>query len=327
TKETYAAGLLRFHQYCDHFRISEDLRMPADKTLVAGFIGFYMGKVSGSTVNNWLSGLKLWHDLKGAPWCSDEHWIQMARRSAHKEGAHLKRPLRSPVTYRHLLILRRYLDFSILFHCAVWAVAVITFFACRRLGELTIPSHSKFDIKFHASRATKFKIWTEDGVTCMSFWIPWTKSTRELGTVVTFVARYHLDPEICPVQAVKTHLEVNDKVSDHFSLFAYIDKDGKPKHMVKNDFLQLCFDIWEKEQMRDVLGHSFRIGGAVFLLLAGVPPEMVAKIGGWTSLAFLVYWRRIDEIAAKGIVNAFQKAELEKVRTILDNFRKQNGLS
>ena len=45
-----------------------------------------------------------------------------------------------------------------------------------------------------------------------------------------------------------------------------------------------------------ILDHSFHIGGAVELLLAGVPPEIVAATGGWTSLAFLLYWHHMEEI-------------------------------
>ncbi|KAF5358597.1 hypothetical protein D9758_007735 [Tetrapyrgos nigripes] len=148
--ETYAAGPLCFTQFCDEYKVDEHLQMPADKVLVAAFIGFHLGQKSGSSLNNWLSGLKMWHDMKGAPWCGGERWVQMARRAGNREGAHLKCPLRSPVTYRHLQILRKYLDFSKPFHRAVWAVAVVCFLACRRLGKLTIPSKSKSNSRFHA---------------------------------------------------------------------------------------------------------------------------------------------------------------------------------
>ena len=43
-------------------------------------------------------------------------------------------------------------------------------------------------------------------------------------------------------------------------------------------------------------GHSFCIGGTTEWLLAGVSPETVAKIGRWTSLAFLLYWRHVSEV-------------------------------
>jgi len=60
--------------------------------------------------------------------------------------------------------------------------------------------------------------------------------------------------------------------------------------MLKQDFLTFVTSIWQSAYLAHVLGHSFRIGGAVELLLAGVAPEIVAATGGWTSLAFLIYW-------------------------------------
>jgi len=53
--------------------------------------------------------------------------------------------------------------------------------------------------------------------------------------------------------------------------------------------LEFIMGIWSSAMLVHVLGHSFHIGGAVELLLAGVSPEVVAALGGWTSLAFLLY--------------------------------------
>jgi hypothetical protein len=54
-----------------------------------------------------------------------------------------------------------------------------------------------------------------------------------------------------------------------------------------------------------ILGHSFHIGSAVKLLLAGVPPEIVAATGRWTSLAFLLYWHRMEEILPMSTSKAY----------------------
>ena len=70
-----------------------------------------------------------------------------------------------------------------------------------------------------------------------------------------------------------------------------------------------------------VHGHSFRIGGAVELLLAGVPPEVVAATGGWTSLAFLLYWRRLKEILPMSTAHAYKRSDIDRLSKILDNFR------
>jgi hypothetical protein len=58
THENYAAGLLRFHQYCDTHRISEGMRMPAPYFLLTAFIADWIGRVGGGTVKSWMSGLK-----------------------------------------------------------------------------------------------------------------------------------------------------------------------------------------------------------------------------------------------------------------------------
>jgi hypothetical protein len=75
-----------------------------------------------------------------------------------------------------------------------------------------------------------------------------------------------------------------------------------------------------------VLGHSFRIGGAVELLLAGVPPEIVAATGGWTSLAFLLYWRRMEEILPMSTSKAYNKSHIDSLTTIFEQFRIKNKI-
>jgi len=70
-----------------------------------------------------------------------------------------------------------------------------------------------------------------------------------------------------------------------------------------------------------VLGHSFRISGAIELLLAGIPPEIVAATGGWTSLAFLLYWHSMDEILPMSTSKAYNQAHLHRLASIFEEFR------
>ncbi|KAF5343089.1 hypothetical protein D9758_016022 [Tetrapyrgos nigripes] len=81
--ESYTVGLLRFDQFCDLYKVDERIHMPANNILISAFIGHYLGKVSGSSLNNWLSSLKMWHDMKHAPWCGGECWVQMCRRNGN----------------------------------------------------------------------------------------------------------------------------------------------------------------------------------------------------------------------------------------------------
>ena len=158
-----------------------------------------------------------------------------------------------------------------------------------------------------------------DGTHSASFHIPWTKTTKELGANIILTARRNGDP-LCPVAALKNHLDVNSSVPSSFALFAYISSSGEPKNLLKHEFLNFVTGIWSSAMLAHILGHSFHIGGAVELLLAGVPPEIVAATGGWTTLAFLLYWRRMEKILPMCTSKAYKKSHLDRLALIFDEF-------
>jgi hypothetical protein len=153
TRSTYASGILRFNQFCDKWNITEGAHMPASYGLLCVIIGEYKGTISGKTIRSWLSGI---HLANHAQWSGDDKWVQMACTSANKEGSHHKRLLHAPVSIEHLLALRRAISLSDSFHASVWAIALVTFFGCHRLGETTVLSPSAFDARYHASRSTVY---------------------------------------------------------------------------------------------------------------------------------------------------------------------------
>jgi hypothetical protein len=86
-------------------------------------------------------------------------------------------------------------------------------------------------------------------------------------------------------------------------------------------FLIFVIKVWHSLSLDHVSGHSFRIGGAVTLLLAGVSPEVVAATGGWTSLAFLLYWRRMEEIIPLSTSKAYNSSHISILSQIFNQFR------
>jgi hypothetical protein len=156
-----------------------------------------------------------------------------------------------------------------------------------------------------------------DGMCSAHFSIPWTKTTKEQGATVTLTAQ---EDFLCPCAALCNHLVINNSVSPAASLFAYCMTPGQSKNMLKHNFLTFVTSIWSSALLAHVLGHSFWIGGTVELLLAGVPPEIVAATGGWTSLAFLLYWWRMEEILLMSTSRAYNKSHFDKFATIFENF-------
>ena len=320
TKSTYGAGPLRFTQFCDKWDIAEEDRMPASYALLCAFIGEHKGLQSGNTIKSWMSGLRSWHVMNHAPWYGDDEWVQLARTSANKEGTKHKQPLRAPVSIEHLSALLRVIDLSNPFHAAVFAVALCAFWACRRLGEIVVTTAAAFDERYHVLRSAAIDARTHrDGSRSASFRVPWTKSTKELGAAVILTARNN--SPLCPVAALENHIAVNKSVPSSYTLFAYTTPSGQPKNLLKHEFLDFVMGIWSSAMLAHVLGHSFRIGGAVELLLAGVPPEIVAATGGWTSLAFLLYWRRMEEILPMSTSKAYNKTHFDNLASIFEQFR------
>ncbi len=325
TRSNYGTGILRFTQFCDSWKISEEDRMPASAALLAAFVSCHIGSYSGKTIKSWLSGIRSWHIMNRAPWHGDDNWLQLARTAATKMGTAFKRPLRPPVSLNHLHVLRQHLNLALPFHAAIWATALVTFFGCRRLGETTVKSFASFDPLYHAARTALVTFRDLPNGSCSaSFRIPWTKTTKQDGATIIITSR---DDELCPVSALRNHLSVNHNAPSSMSFFAYRNHDSSFSHMLRAHFLNFVTGVWKNSSLDAVAGHSFRIGGVVILLLAGVSPEVVAATGGWTSLAFLLYWRRLEEIIPLCTSNAYNQTQISSLANTLEQFRIRNNIS
>jgi hypothetical protein len=145
----------------------------------------------------------------------------------------------------------------------------------------------------------------------------------------------------CPVAALSNHLKVNAvplSAGTDIPLFAFRNL-GVPagwSHLTKFHFLSFTTQIYRSRSLENVFGHSYRIGGSFELLIAGVSPEFVAKIGGWTSLCFLIYWRHLEQVIPAAITRAWdgqidefaQRQGLpngHSLETLIDNFLSQDS--
>lgn len=255
-------------------------------------------------------------------------WVKLARITEKKEGTAYSRPPRAPVSLEHLRELHRCLDVSNSFHAALWATGLVSFFECRCLEKMTITRASEFNERYYALTGTHiiFNMDPVHGPVSASFHIPWTKSTKQEGASVVLTA--HLDdPDLCPVRALMNHLTVNKDAPKTMSLFAYQNSSFQWMHMIKDTFLTCVRAVWERAGLQAIHGHSFRIGGAVALLLRGVPPETVAATGSWTSLAFLLYWRRMEQIIPLHTSHAYAKfARFNSLSPSFEDFHIQNHI-
>jgi len=69
TLSNYATGLFRFSQFCDDYNIPKAFCMPASEALVTMYITCHgTASISASTMQHWLLGLELCHEIHSAPW-------------------------------------------------------------------------------------------------------------------------------------------------------------------------------------------------------------------------------------------------------------------
>lgn len=316
TREVNAAGLLRFAQFCDKFRVTEIARMPASDALLAAFASSGAAKVGSA--QHWIDGLHLWHDINGAPWRGGpllDRALKGVKKLAPESS---RRPPRPPVTYEHLVALLRGLDLDNTKDCAVWAAASTAFWSCCRLGELLPPSATSFDSHKHVSRSSRLtRGITRDGTAFATLHIPFSKTTGNEGADIAITESP--DPT-SPLAALDFHLQVNTGIPDSAPFFSFKEESSWAP-LTKEWFMARCNEVWEKAGLTVIGGgHSFRIGGVTELLMRGVPPEVVAKQGRWKSDAFLKYWRRIETIVPFLISRSLLSFNVSRVSWVMDTF-------
>ncbi|KAE9383647.1 DNA breaking-rejoining enzyme, partial [Gymnopus androsaceus JB14] len=303
TRQAYGAGLLRFNQFCDAELIPETLRMPASSILLAAFVADHIGTCTGKCIQNWLSGLRLWHLFNDAEWHGREGWLPSLKKAADRKGVVFKRPLRGPVERVHLLTLRSHLDLSKPRDAAQWAAATTAFWGCRRLGELLPKSMKKVTAEHEVFRSTRVTRSIVENRRIISFHLPWTKTTGVKGGEC-YLTEIPGDL-LCPVEALENHFKINHTPPPATTFFAF-RQNSSWITLIKSDFINWMNPIFRQHNLEHVLGHSFRIGGSLAYLLLGVEPEVIMKIGGWTSLCFLIYWRRLEQVIPIAIARAIQ---------------------
>ncbi|PBK63116.1 hypothetical protein ARMSODRAFT_980294 [Armillaria solidipes] len=282
-----------------------------------------VSKTPGKTISTWMSGLRAWHEINSAEWSGGDEFVVHIKTAAAKRGACPSCPKRRPVTLEHLFALREGLQTSNSFDVAVWAVALCAFWGCCHLGELTIPSHNAFDEHLHVAKSAPISFRRHfGGAESAQFHIPWAKMERQEGADLIFTSR----EDLCPVEALRAHLKANTDVPANAPFFAFKTSDSSWAPMTKDWFLKRCRDIWEPLNLDFIHGHSFRPGGATELLLAGVPPETVAKQGRWKSLAFLIYWRKLEDLIPAMITKSYDPTRIAELKNSFEQFRIRHRL-
>ena len=222
TRETYSAGILVYHVYCDMKGIPEDLRAPTSQHLITAFITSLAGSYSGSTIHNYIHGIRAWHILHGLEWRLNPLEMDAVLKGASRFApSSSKRKKRLPYTPEFITELRRHLKLDDPFDAAVFACLTTCFYAAARVGEFVVPRLDAFSPIQHVTLAGLRVDRNSEGLEVTVLHIPHTKAAPLEGEDVFWSSHPGLTD---PYGALGNHLRVN-KPPNEAHLFAYWHKD------------------------------------------------------------------------------------------------------
>ena len=294
TTDRYDGNVRRFVEFCATLGISEPDALPCSDDLLCVFLASNRGRIGRGTAKNYISSIRAWHVKRNFP------WLPSPRRALILKAMHMCRPskdskpnLRAPVTPFMLSLLVLEWENGSRKERAALAGALACWFGMMRLGEFFARTPSKCD---DARLPARFE-WRPSSSSRdrSAIHLPWTKTTFFDGAIVQLT---DLNLPFNASRAMQSHLR-SSKLKDDDLLCQFQSSDGDKMTLDKLEFIRMCRAVWEPAGIKDVSGHSFRIGGTDSLLKAGVSTDIVKSMGRWKSDAFLVYWRDYEAIFAR----------------------------
>ncbi|KAF9509461.1 hypothetical protein BS47DRAFT_1365202 [Hydnum rufescens UP504] len=271
THASYGAGLARWAEWCDDNEIPEDDRMPIEKRHLACFIADATGTIGLLGFKNWLSGLGAWHRFHQMPWCRDDPFIHLLLEGAKKLA---------PKSILMMLLAGQYY--------------VLPFGVWHDLER------SLCLLKLVSSLGTMYLV-------SVTLQLPWMKTACNGANLVLTQE----EDCTCPYWALQQHFLTNQGLPDQAHLFAFHTETGW-EPLIKRHLVDRCRHIWSSAGFQDLpLGHSFCIGGTTHLLSRGTNPQVIQKLGRWSSDAFFLYWHNTQLIIPKHIHDAGVVARMD----------------
>jgi hypothetical protein len=287
TKETYGAGLLVFHVFCDTHNITEENHCPVTHSLLLNFLCSCAGSYSGSTLANYAAGLKAWHLLHRRSWLIPPSELKAVLDSTTASAPITSNhPKRLPFTPSILCSIQNHLNLDSPLDAAVFACLTTTFYAIARLGKFTVSAIKEFDPTKHITRASVSTTTDHNGLPVTKFHLPRTKCSPIEGEDAYWAAQ---EGPSDPRTALDNHLTVN-QAGGNAHLFAWKHARGL-RPLSKKEVVKRSASIAITANLLELKGHGLRIGGTLKYLLHGIPFEVIKTMGRWSSETFTRYLR------------------------------------
>lgn len=278
TKKSYGSHLKSYIDFCTQMNYCP---IPAELTTILRYTASLAERLSPQSIPSYLNVIRLLHLESGIqnPMEDSHHLSTLLKGIKKDKGVVIKQAL--PITPHLLLKLRSVLDLSAPYWATLWASCLIAFFAFLRKSNLFMSRDHK-----HYLIVSNLQIM--GGQLCIVL-----NSTK----TIQFKERQILLPlpsvpnhPLCPTTAIKHMLDLSPSQQGGDPLLQFMTPSGL-RPLLYSTFIKDLRVLLTKAGIvgGQYSGHSFRWGGASFLLQVGVPGEMIKVMGDWRSDAYQRY--------------------------------------
>lgn len=279
TKKSYTSQLKSYLLFCQLFNYCP---VPVTQSALLRYTAYLAKRLSPQSLPAYLNIVRLLH-LEGSlcnPLVNNFELDTLLKGIKREKGVTVSQAL--PITPQILLKLRCLLDLSAPYWANFWAACLIGFFAFLRKSNLFKNSDNDHYIRREGvlvdSSGQVFLVLNS------------TKTIQYKERQLILPLPCIPDHPLCPVNAIKhlfalcpTHLGTDP-------LFQISGSVGGSRPLNYQQFLKdLKRLLCSLGLGKGFSGHSFRRGGASFMLQSGIPGELIKVMGDWRSDAYQRY--------------------------------------
>ena len=276
-----------------------NMDFPLDTNRVIIFIHwlFTIRKVTASTVNTYLSGLRYLHIVRGSeiPILRPPIVEQLIKGKQHIDAIRKlnnDKPKRAPITLNVMKLIKK----SIITweahnedKAAVWAACTIAFAGCLRIHEILSKKLKEFDPNFTLLESDvvykELKV-GKDHIKILQIRLKSPKEDRVgVGKIVDI---YQSGGPICPIRAFERWNTMRTWRHHNSPIFRLRDGSCLTGRKL-NSLLKLFLSPHIDYRIGNFSSHSFRAGMATLMGTLGFGDEEIMAMGRWSSDAYLNY--------------------------------------
>jgi hypothetical protein len=228
------------------------------------------------TVEKYLHGVKAWHLLHGEKFPDlVKPTVKVPLQSLAKANAlSPSKEKKGTIHLKHLVHLAVSLASGGPKEEAIFNLTLVAFWGMAWLGELISPT-PKGELDPRTSEFVSNVSWEGSGSERICILTLCNTKTCKPGEI-QIIKLCPLTNLLFPVEAVKQRVSVCNKF-DLPTLFSHVDSDGEAVHLTKDSVIRTLNNVWEQGGLKNLAGHSFRIGGALLRYVWALRPTKSAK--------------------------------------------------